>query len=349
VPGFETLIDQDRPIRILSTFLQKGIIPHALLFTGIEGVGKENAAVIFAKAVNCEAKGEASNPDNGAPRRGRGFETTVRSRAAKPCDSCKSCRKIDSDNHPDVIRVKPSGPFIKIGQIRDLCQTLAMRPYEARIRVVIIAEAEAMNPAAGNALLKILEEPPAGTILILVAAQTSDLLPTIVSRCQLLRFNPISRKSLKAELVQRVGVEPAQATIIASMARGSFSRALALYRTNWIRRRNWLFAELNALSAENSGRLLALSEELARDKDALPEALEVMASWFHDMIIARYDPEKLINPDLADTVQQTSPKRNMAELLAKLEAIQSTRYALQAGTNLRLAMEAMLLKLGATF
>jgi DNA polymerase-3 subunit delta' len=348
VPGFESLIDQDRPIRILSAFLQRGTIPHALLFTGREGVGKENAAVIFAKAVNCEGGDVEPNPESGASRAEHGLETTARFRAGKPCDSCKSCRKIKSDNHPDVIRVKPSGPFIKIDQIRDLCQTLAMRPYEARIRVVIISDAQAMNPSAGNALLKILEEPPAGTILILVATQTADLLPTIVSRCQHLRFNPISRDSLKAALVHRVGLDPAKATIIAGMAHGSFDRALALHRTNWIRRRNRLIKELTALSPESTGRLLALGEQLSKDKEALPEALEVMESWYHDLIIARYDPEKIINQDLAGTVQQTSQKKDMAGLLSKMETLQSTRQALQAGTNLRLAMEAMLLKLGAT-
>ena len=83
--------------------------------------------------------------------------------------------------------------MIKIDQIRELCQVLTMKPYEARVRVVIIADAHTLNPAAGNALLKMLEEPPARTVLILTAPQTGDLLPTIVSRCQHIRFKPIAR------------------------------------------------------------------------------------------------------------------------------------------------------------
>jgi len=189
VSGFESIIGQDRPIRILTAFLHKGTIPHALLFTGIEGVGKERAAVALAMAFNC-AENRSGSDAAGVDLRRSDHADANRPFTIKPCGICKSCRKIDSDNHPDIIRLKPSGPFIKIDQIRALCQTLAMKPYEAGMRVVIISEAQAMNPAAGNALLKMLEEPPARTILILVAAHPSDLLPTIVSRCQHIRFNP---------------------------------------------------------------------------------------------------------------------------------------------------------------
>jgi DNA polymerase-3 subunit delta' len=222
-----------------------------------------------------------------------------------------------------------------------------MKPYEARRRIVIISDAGTMNPAAGNALLKILEEPPADTILILVTTQATDLLPTIVSRCQHLRFNSISKENLRAALVHRLGLDPARATTIAGMAHGSFARALDLHRTGWISRRNWLIHELNALAPASSGRLLALAEELAKDKEALPEALEVMESWFHDLIITRYDPDQIINLDLADTVRQTSQNLELKALLAKMDALRSTQQTLQAGTNLRLALEAMLLKLGA--
>ncbi|MCP4630816.1 MAG: hypothetical protein GY850_46010, partial [bacterium] len=183
MPGFESIIDQDRPIRILTTFLQKGTIPHALLFTGIEGVGKERAAIAMAMACNCADNDAASDSE----RHGTsvsGHSNTIRPIITDPCGICKSCRIIASDNHPDIIRLKPSGPTIKIDQIRSTVQTLAMKPYEARWRLVIISDAQTMNPAAGNALLKVLEEPPGRTILILVAAHTTDLLPTIVSRCQ---------------------------------------------------------------------------------------------------------------------------------------------------------------------
>jgi DNA polymerase-3 subunit delta' len=345
VPGFESIIGQDRPIRILTTFLQKGTVPHALLFTGIEGVGKQSAAVTFAMACNCtgdHSENKSEWPNN---RTAVGCSTTNQARIINPCGNCKSCRKIESENHPDIIRIKPSGVFIKIDQIRALCRTLAMRPYEAGMRIVLIFDAQAMNPAAGNALLKVLEEPPTGTILILVANHTSDLLSTIVSRCRHIRFNPIPRTEMESILVRRHGLDPENAKIIAAMADGSFSRALHMYRTNWISRRNWLISELDSLSSESLSRLLAFGEQLAKNKDALPDALEVMKSWLRDLVMAKLYPEKIIHQDLTENVHRVSQIMSTASLLSKLETIQSTQNAIQSGTNLRLAMETMVLKL----
>ena len=343
--GFESIIDQDRSIRILNTFLQKGTIPHALLFSGIEGVGKENAAVAFAMACNCTGEISESDAEQEDTRSDGHPDTDNRPKTDRPCGRCKSCRKINSDNHPDIIRVKPSGAFIKIDQIRALCQTLAMKPYEASIRVVIISDAQAMNPAAGNALLKALEEPPGRTILILVTTRASDLLPTVVSRCQPIRFKPISRQSLESALIREHGFDSEDAAVIAAMAGGSMSRALRMHRNNWISHRNWLIGELESLSGGPVNRLLALANQLSKEKNDLPDTLEVIKSWFRDLVIARLHPDKLLNQDLASTLQQISQKMSLISLLSKFEAVQSTQTAIQAGTHIRLAMETMLLKL----
>jgi DNA polymerase-3 subunit delta' len=304
-------------------------------------VGKQSAAVTFAKACNCTGNKSGWEDNRAADI----HSTTSRPRIINPCGNCKACRKIDSENHPDIIRIKPSGVFIRIDQIRTLCQTLAMKPYEAGMRVVLIFDAQAMNSAASNALLKVLEEPPTGTILILVANHTSDLLPTIVSRCRHIRFNPISKTKMESVLVRKHGLDPENAMIIATMADGSFSRALHMHRTNWINRRNWLISELDSLSSESISRLLAFGEQLAKNKDALPVALEVMKSWLRDLVMVKLYPEKIIHLDLTENVHRVSQKMSTISLLSKIETIQSTQNAIQAGTNLRLAMETMVLKL----
>ena len=329
MPGFESIIEQDLPVSILNTFLQNGTIPHALLFTGIEGVGKESTALAFAMACNCAAENSS----------------TTRPEPDIPCGTCKSCRKIEAGNHPDIIRVKPSGPFIKIKQIRSLCQTLAMKPYEAKRRVVIIADAQAMNPAAGNAFLKMLEEPPLRTILILVATHTSDLLPTIVSRCQKIRFKPISRIQLESALVERHGFDPGDAMILSTMAGGSLSRALNMHRTHWVNRRNWIIKEMDALSSGPVNRLMAFGEQLSRNKDTLHDSLEVMKTWLRDLVVGQMNPERIVNQDLAPKIQQNSQKISISGLLDRIDTIQETQNAIQTGTNVRLAMEAMVLKL----
>ena len=336
MPGFKSIIDQNRPKRILTTLLENGTIPHALLFTGIEGVGKNMAATAFAMASNCLAE------DSRLIDRTEAHRVTV---TAEPCGQCRSCRKIESANHPDIIRIKPSGPYIKIAQIRALCLALAMKPYEARNRVVIISNAQAMNQSAANALLKVLEEPPARTILILTASQPSDLLPTVVSRCQQIRFNPIGRKCLESELVAKHGFKYEDAAVVASMANGSFTRALGMFKNDWLHRRAWLLKEVDTLSSRPIAKLLAFAEKLAKNKDTLPDALEIMKVYLRDLLIYQFDPSKIVNRDLEAKIKLTSRQITVKSLLAKIETIQNVQNRLKANVNLRLTLEAMLLKL----
>lgn len=345
MPGFESIIDQQRPIRILAALLKNGTLPHALLFEGIEGVGKKTAAVALAMACNCLEKDSGSARKNQQIPREKAPNAPARTETISPCGSCTSCKKIKSGNHPDIIRIKPSGPFIKIGQVRALLETLALRPYEARTRVVIIENAQVLNPAAGNALLKILEEPPDRTMLILIALQALSLLPTIASRCQLIRFNPIAPKKLRDLLITEHGIEPDDAGALAILADGSLSRAMAMVEANWANRRKWILNEMHLLSTRSAGYLLALAERLSMDKKMLTDIFAIMKSWLRDLVISRYYPEKIINQDMRAEIQLASREQRVKSLILKLDAIQRTQNRIRANTNIRLTMETLLLKL----
>lgn len=346
MPRFDSIVDQDRPVQILTTFLEKGTIPHALLFTGIEGVGKQTAAMVFAMACNCKGKDprrfEQDNRDS--------CDRHPHRSAHEPCGKCGPCRKIESGNHPDIIHIKPSGDYIRIAQIRTLIEILALKPYEARRRVVIISRAQTMNPAAGNALLKMLEEPPDRTILILIAEQGADLLPTVASRCQHIRFNPISRESLAALLKERNGATEDEALLIAGMANGSLTRAQTMHRTDWILWRNWLIEASGldqpaTLSARPVTLLLAFAEKIAGNKESIFEALEVMKSWLRDLIVSYYRPETVINADVKEKIQQTSQKISIKSLLKMIGVIQKAQKDLDARANARLTLEVMMMRL----
>lgn len=344
MPGFESIIDQPQPIRFLTNLLRKGIIPHALLFTGIEGVGKRTVAIKFAMACNCNGKELADLTErskNLSNHRGNGTDPYKLS----ACDSCRSCKKIQSDNHPDIILIKPSGPFIRIGQIRALYHTLAMKPYEARLRVVIISNAQAMNLEASNALLKILEEPPDRTILILTAVKGSDLLSTIVSRCQQIRFNPISRRNLKNFLAANHGLDAMKADVVAGMADGSFSKALSMKKENWVQRRKWLINEIFSLPSKQIGTILALAEKLSKSKEMIPECLQVIQSCLRDIVIYKYCPEKIINKDLIDSIRHASKNMMLTSLLSKIEAIEEAWKNIQSNANLKLTLEVLMIRL----
>jgi DNA polymerase-3 subunit delta' len=345
VPGFELLIHQEQPIRILTTLLQNGTLPHALLFTGTEGVGKQAAAVALAMACNCQREipeFKAEDRPGHAPVNSSG-EFNLKTMDA--CGVCKSCRKIAAGNHPDIIRIQPTGPFIKIDQIRALLQTLAMKPYEAKTRVAILSEAQAMNAAASNALLKILEEPPSRSMLVLTATQKSDLLPTIVSRCQHVGFNPIPEEKIAAWLKNKHGLEQQAADILAAMANGSFSRARMMLKNNWLQRRKWVIEEMAHLSLQPIAQLFALAEKLSKEKEALAQSLEIIKVWFRDLIINQYDAAKIINRDVADKIETASQKNNLPDLLSKVDAVQKTQNRLAANSNLRLTMESLLIYL----
>ena len=344
--GFDSIIDQKRPIRILSTFLEKTVIPHALLFSGIDGVGKAAAALTLAKACNCSSGPFVQK----IPPHDPGAISSGVPAAIEPCETCRSCRLIQAGNHPDVIRIKPQGRQIRIEQIRSLYDSLALKPYEALMRFVIIRQADLMNRSAGNALLKILEEPPDKTIIILTAVQPANLLPTIVSRCQHIRFNPLSRHSIQKVLINREAVAEDQAAVIAALANGSLDKATALSRSDWTSRRNWLLMasgldQPQKLSTRPVRFLLSFAGQLAEDKQLLEESLATLAAWLRDLMIFQYLPERVINVDLIDKIQYTASKNTTRDLIAKLDIVLAAQNELSRNTNTRLNLEQMMLKL----
>jgi len=333
--GFDSIVGQGPAIRSLIQILKSGRIPHALLFTGIDGIGKRTTAVRLAMASNCKGNSALKQPDARADNSDALLE--------HPCGQCRPCLRIAEGNHPDITLVLPEGGVIKIAQIRNLCLTLSMKPFEGEMRVAILIDAHLMNPSAGNALLKILEEPPEQTLLILTARQASDLLPTVVSRCQHIRFNPVSRTALAEALIQHHGFGTVEASTVAALAGGSFSRALAMKHSAWMSRRDWLINELDRLGSCPLHVVLALSEKKNKNRDALSDVFEIMFCWFRDLLIVSRDPAKVINLDRLDLIQEASRRYTATELIHSVNAIKTAQTHVEARTNVRLSMDHLLL------
>ena len=179
VEPLSAVIGQERAIALLRRYIGAGAVPQGLLFSGAEGVGKEKAARAFAAALLCRKPGK-----DGA------------------CGSCHDCRLLASGAHPNFLFIAPETQFLRIDEIRALREELSLKAFSDRPRVAILCPADRMTPQAANALLKTLEEPPAGAHLILVAHRTSVLMPTIVSRCQRVPFFPLSADAV-AEILSR--------------------------------------------------------------------------------------------------------------------------------------------------
>ena len=146
-------------------------------------------------------------------------------------------------------------------------------------------------------------------------------------------------------LVEKHGFDPQDAGPIARMAHGSLSRARAMHETNWVNRRNWILQEMSELSSRPISLILAFAERLSKDKEAVLESLEVMKSWLRDLVMATYDPGKILNQDIADEIEHAAKKMNITSLLSKIDLIQIAQNRIRPNTNVRLALEVLLIKL----
>ncbi|MBS3754650.1 MAG: DNA polymerase III subunit delta' [Desulfobacterales bacterium] len=333
--GLTTLIGQQRPIRMLCNALINDSIPHALLFTGEDGVGKATAAIEIAKVCNCAGISGSRKPQ----------KDTAPEQHFAACGICRYCRRIEHGTHPDFHVIKPAGAYIRIDQIRELCGRLALKPDEASNRFVLIADAHTMNPEAGNALLKILEEPPEATFFVLTAPDTQDLLPTIVSRCRHVRFNPIPQKELAEYLGWRSELDNENAATIASLARGSLSRALDMASEDWMTRRNFIIQRLCRLPQQPPAFRLAFAEMLAAERAKLEVIFEIMKNWYRDLAVFAHFPGHIYNQDLREQIRSACKQESLETILEKSDAIDRAQKALSGNANVRLALDVLVMEL----
>lgn len=197
---FADVVGQDLALSILHRALASEAA-HAYLFAGPVGVGKSDAAVEFAAGLVCAEGG---------------------------CGECDACRRVREGIHPDVETIAPEGTFILLDQVRAINEDVALRPFEAQVRVYIVFAAETMNKEAANAVLKTLEEPPPHAHFILVSGYPEELLPTIVSRCLKVPFSPTPAPLLAQHLVERYGLAEAEAVAYARAAQGNLAHGRAL-------------------------------------------------------------------------------------------------------------------------
>ncbi|OTA42199.1 MAG: hypothetical protein A6D92_00885 [Symbiobacterium thermophilum] len=194
-------------VDLLRRAVAGGRVAHAYLFAGPAGVGKRLVALELARSLNC-----------------------LEPRAGEACGACRSCLKLSAEPpvHPDVTVVEPEGRMIRTEQMRQVQNEVYARPTEGRYKVVIIDGAERMNAESGNRLLKVLEEPPPYACFVLLTTNAAGVLPTIVSRCQIVHFSPLPAEAIAAVLQEKAGIGPGEARLFASLSGGSVGAALAM-------------------------------------------------------------------------------------------------------------------------
>jgi DNA polymerase III subunit delta' len=294
--SFDSVLGHERVRVLLARAIEQDRLPHALLFAGPAGVGKKTLAVAVGRALVCQKGG------------------------LEACGECAACRRASRGHHPDLQLVGPDGAAIRIETVRELVRQIGGLPFEARARAFVVDEAHLMTEQAANALLKSLEEPPPTSHVFLVSASAQGLLPTIRSRCQLLRFGPLPPALLERHLVEVHDLSPEEARLRASVAGGSLGAALSFDAEGYRAMRDEVLAILESVQSLGAVGRMDAAERLA-ELDDLLLGLTALRSLLRDIaaLKAGARAESLLNGDIASRLQplRDSPLGTASAALAE--------------------------------
>lgn len=326
--AFQEIIGHQTVIELLKRALANQRVSHAYLFVGPQGVGKEATAVQLARALNCLE------------------------RADDACGECRSCRKYLSGNHPDFKMIRPVENSISIEQIRELQKDIVYKPYESRWKIYIIDDADQMTLEAANSLLKTLEEPPHYAVIIMVSDRKDSILPTILSRCQVLPFHKLSRDEVKSFLLSRPelvnsGIDVDEVVLLAD---GSIGQAIRLLSDDqvWDQRKRVLEFLLR-LPEKSNMEIYELIQSLEMDKDVQrwDELLLIFKMFYRDLLILQSMPGKdhIMNQSYFESMQ--SMGYSVEELEKVIKLIERTNNVIMSNVDRELALEVMMQKIKA--
>lgn len=304
---FKDIIGQEFAKKYLTNSINKNKVSHAYLFEGMNGVGKKTLAKEFAKTLI----------------------------------------KVDKlENSPDYISIEPEGSSIKIAQIRKLQTDVLVKPH-SDYKIYIINKAEKMTVESQNALLKTLEEPPAYVIIILITSNKNSLLDTIKSRCEIIKFLPVSFIQTKKYL-EDMGIEERKASILATFSRGSISKALELSESaDFMLMREDIQNNIQTLLEKNIVEILELPSKYDKYKDNIIEVLDMMINYFRDIMMLKENIGKdmIINIDKITYVQNMSKKINYSQVSKIIDIIEDIKIKIRSNCNFSISIQVMALNI----
>jgi DNA polymerase-3 subunit delta' len=297
--------------------------PHALLITGPPSVGKGTLANSLAQALLCTAE-------------------------QRPCGVCRACLLVANWRHPDLFWVEPQGSSLKIAQVRDLTRQLTLSPLEGPWQIAILDQFELATAGAANALLKTLEEPPRNVVLVLLAQQGESLLPTIVSRCQIIALRPIARSVIEQALIKRWNVAAEKAKLLSHICGGRLGWSIAASSSpQLLEARERTLDDMAKLLHRKRVARFAYAESLSRQApNAISESLELWTGWWRDVLLLTSGcPIPLTNIDRQTELEHVADLFTTNTAHSILSALKTTTDQLSRNTNTRLALEVLLLDL----
>lgn len=325
-------IGQTRALALLKNSLQTGNLSHAYLFVGPAHVGKTTLALDLARALNCQT-------------------------SDSPCGKCQSCLRIINGKHADVTIVglkQDTSPKnqaetrtqieISIDEIRGLQRRASLPPFEGKCKVFIIDGAESLSLEASNCLLKVLEEPPSGVVLLLLATEEAKLLPTVVSRCQRIELKPMPNIEVE-KILESHGVNTDKARLLARLSEGCLGWVLtAADDDSLIQQRNLRLSELHPLLKAGWAERFDYVAQFGTDRKSAEDLIKVWLSWWRDIMLVKYDCKQIItNIDSLSIIEEWAQKLNIADINNFISYLQRSLYQIPQNANVRLVLEVLML------
>ncbi|MEO8354523.1 MAG: DNA polymerase III subunit delta' [Chloroflexota bacterium] len=328
------LIGHEWAVDMLKKHVIRGTTRHAYLFAGPPGLGRRTLALRFAQALNCQTPVEEGIP----------------------CGECRDCRQIEAMQHPDLSVVQPTdkdlkpdpGGEIRIQQIRDLQKSINLRPYQSKYRVVVFTRFQEANVSASNALLKTLEEAPSYAVLILTADNPEQLLPTIVSRCEVLKLRPLKVDQVQMALEEK-GFETNHARLIAHISGGRFGYALDLLESpSLLVEREERLNDLQSLIAGSRVEKFAYADKLSKDRDSMRQVILIWLSYWRDVMLRAAQSETpLVNVDRNLEIEDIAGRMDLSSARLVVSRLENSLEKMERNVNSRLLAEILLLDLPA--
>lgn len=318
--NFENIIGHEQNIEHLENAIENGQVSHAYIFNGEDGIGKMTTAKAFVKALLCESKNS--------------------------CGTCQSCIQIDSGNHPDVIYVTHEKAGIAVDDIRDqVNQSVFVKPYSSDYKVYIIDEADKMNAAAQNALLKTIEEPPAYAVIILLSNNKESFLETIVSRCVVLNFGPLKESQVREYLNSHYDNMNGREDLAVSYSMGNIGKAQKVIESDDFNEQKDFCLNLMAnLEKWDIHEILLSLKQMASYKDYIYDLLDIMTIYYRDILILKVTglPNKTVFKEKFSVMKNQSIYLSFEGIDTIIKEIEKAKIRLKANVNFDVTLELLL-------
>ena len=322
--SFKDVVGHKDILKYISSAVENNRVSHAYILNGERGSGKKMLANLFAMTLLCETG------DN------------------EPCGKCHSCKQAESGNHPDIIRVTHEKPnSISVDDIRtQVNNTVDIKPYQGPYKVYIIPQADMMTPQAQNAILKTIEEPPSYAVFLLLTENAETLLPTINSRCVMLKLRNIKDTLIKKYLMETLEIPDYKADMCTAFAQGNMGRAIMLANSDHFNEiREEAVQLLKHISEMELNEIVAAVKNISVYKLEITDYLDIIMIWYRDVLLykATKEIDKVVFKDQLQSIKEQARKSSYEGIELILESLEKAKARLKANVNFDLVMELLFL------